>query len=131
MILLDTCALLFDALSDARLSQRAGTAIEQADQGGRLYLADITFWEVAMLVDRGRLTLDVPPTEFFDSYLCLRQVKVLPITAEIATRSMRFGTEVNNDPADRLIAATAVEHGARLVTSDRNLRAASMIDTLW
>mgnify|MGYP001545410112 CR=1 FL=1 len=56
---------------------------------------------------------------------------VQEITPEIAELSASFGPEINNDPADRLIAATSVLANAPVVTADENLRAATMLETIW
>ena len=53
------------------------------------------------------------------------------ITPEIADLSVNFDSEINNDPADRLIAATAILSNAPIITADQNLRKATMIKTIW
>jgi PIN domain nuclease of toxin-antitoxin system len=55
MILLDTCTLIFDALTPERLSDRARKALELGEAEASLACADITLWEIAMLVGKGRL----------------------------------------------------------------------------
>jgi PIN domain nuclease of toxin-antitoxin system len=129
MIVLDTCAILFDALAPARLSPAARDAIEGADATGELACCDISLWEIAMLADRGRVELGTDVVTFLDLALTARSIQVLPITAEIAMLSVSLG--LHGDPADRLIAATTVHHGASLVTSDHRLREVPRIPTLW
>ena len=53
MLILDTCALVFDSLDPARLSKKAAAAIAQADDAGTLACCDISLWEIAMLVSKG------------------------------------------------------------------------------
>ena len=55
----------------------------------------------------------------------------MAITPEIAEQSADFDCEINNDPADRIIAATSIVHNAQLVTPDSNLRNSSLIRTIW
>ena len=55
MILLDTCTLIFDALTPERLSDAACGALDRGEAAGTLACADITLWEIAMLVSKGRL----------------------------------------------------------------------------
>jgi PIN domain nuclease of toxin-antitoxin system len=55
MIVLDTCALIFDALQPARLGPAAKRALETADGAGNLWCSDISWWEIAMLISKGRL----------------------------------------------------------------------------
>ncbi|AUX39540.1 uncharacterized protein SOCE26_009330 [Sorangium cellulosum] len=117
MILLDTCAILYDALTPDRLSIAARDAIERADASGALACCDISLWEIAMLVDRGRIDPGTDVASFLDLVLTARSIQVLPITPAIAVLSVSLG--LHGDPADRLIAATAVHHGATLLTSDQ------------
>lgn len=129
MILLDTCAVIWDALEPGRLSAKARKAVER--HGDALMLCDITLWEIAMLMRKGRLQLDAEPAEFLSLVLDARAYRVRPITPAIAERSASFGDTLSGDPADRLIAATAVQLNAPLVTADRNLRESSLIETVW
>ena len=129
MVILDTCALVFDSLTPDRLSLPAREAIEQADAAGELACSDISLWEIAMLVEHGRLTVSVEVSRFLTLMLAARSIRVLPITPEIAALSVRL--ELHGDPADRLIAATSVHHAAALITSDQRLRGAPQLRTIW
>jgi PIN domain nuclease of toxin-antitoxin system len=130
MILLDTCALIFDALTPARLSDRARRALQSGEADGTLACADISLWEIAMLVNKGRLEPGTDSASFCRLTLGARGVRVLPITPEIALESTRLALP-QADPADRLIAATAAVHGAELVTIDERLRNSPSVKTLW
>jgi PIN domain nuclease of toxin-antitoxin system len=129
MIVLDTCALIFDALAPERLSAVAKAAIERGDTDGELACSDISLWEVAMLARRGRIEVGTDIARFLHLSLAARSICVLPITPEIAALSASL--ELHGDPADRLIAATTVHHGATLITSDRRLRDAADVPTVW
>jgi PIN domain nuclease of toxin-antitoxin system len=120
MLLLDTCTLVFDALAPRKLSRAAATALDREEQQGGLACADISLWEIAMLVQRGRLSPGVGTREFIDLALAHRSVRVLPINPAIAARCAAI--DLNSDPADLIIAATALEYRATLVTADRRLR---------
>jgi PIN domain nuclease of toxin-antitoxin system len=128
--LLDTCTLIFDALTPERLSDRAGQAIESGEAEGNLACADISLWEIAMLVRKGRLDPGTDSASFCRLALDARGVRVLPITPEIALESTRLDLP-QADPADCLIAATAVLHGADLLTIDERLRRCPTVKTLW
>lgn len=131
MILLDTCAIIWDALNQDQLTARARTAINKADQHNALVICDISLWEIAMLIKKGRLEIDTSAANFLQLFLQSRSVSVLPISPEIAELSTSFGADISSDPADRLIAATSVIHNAQLVTADEKLLRSEMVDTLW
>lgn len=119
MVLLDTHAFVFDALQPKRLSKRVRSRISTAAGRHNLVISDISLLEVAMLVERKRLDVGTSTEEFLEVALEARSVRVLPITPHIAQRAATLTAPT--DPADRVIAATALEHGAILVTSDRKL----------
>jgi PIN domain nuclease of toxin-antitoxin system len=129
MIVLDTCALLYDALTPDRLTEAARSAIERADTAGQLACCDISLWEIAMLAARGRIDPGTDVASFLHLALSARSTHVLPLTPEIAALSVSLG--LHGDPADRLIAATTVHHGAQLVTSDQRLRDVPGVPTIW
>jgi PIN domain nuclease of toxin-antitoxin system len=131
MILLDTCAILWDALAPVQLSKKAAQAINKADKQNTLVISDISLWEIAMLMKKGRIEIDASAAEFLNLFLQSRNIEVKIITPEIAELSVNFGHEINNDPADRIIAATSIINNARLVTGDRNLLGCGLLDTLW
>lgn len=130
MLVLDTHALIYDALAPARLSSRARKAISDAAATRELACCDISLWEIAMLVARGRLDAGMDARQFLDDLIAARRLQVLPITAEIAVLSQSDAFS-HGDPADRLIAATALLHRAPLVTSDAKLRKLKEIATVW
>jgi PIN domain nuclease of toxin-antitoxin system len=131
VILLDTCAIIWDALEPQKLSSVAAKAIAVADRQERLLVSDISWWEIAMLVQKGRLQLDSTAANFMTLFLQSRRVSVIPISPAIAELSAGFGATLNPDPADRIIAATAILHRAQIVTADKNLLSATVVDTLW
>lgn len=129
MLILDTCALVYDALAPQRLTKRARRAVEEADLVGELACCDISLWEIGMLVARDRLNPGTDAGTFIRLAIESRGLAVLPITPEIGARAAEIG--LHADPADRIIAATAIEHGARIVTSDKKLRASPLVPTIW
>jgi PIN domain nuclease of toxin-antitoxin system len=130
VILLDTCALIFDALAPERLSLTAQMALDRGEAEGTLGCADISLWEIAMLVSKGRLDPGTDSATFCRLALDARTMRVLPITPGIALESTRIELP-QGDPADRLIAATAVEQNAVVLTIDERLRQSTVIQTLW
>ena len=129
MILLDTCAIIWDALEPSRLSPKAKKAIKNA--GDDIAICDISIWEISMLMKKNRLSVDETPSDFTKLILQSRNFHVQNITPEVAGLSVSFGPEINNDPADRLISAASILLNAPLITADQNLRDATIVETIW
>ena len=131
MLILDTCAIIFDALTPERLGKKAALAIERAAVAGNLACCDISWWEIAMLVAKGRLDPGTDAREFIGLVMTARKFVVLGISPEIAVKSSDPALCTHGDPADRIIAASAIIHRARLVTSDRKLAATEGVQIIW
>ena len=128
MVVIDTHVLIQDALEPKRLSSRARQAMAGAH--GPLAAADISLWEIAMLIAKGRLRIAADAAEFIDDLVQARLVRILPITARIAVLA-RSDDFRQGDPSDRIIAATAIAHGAQLVSADAQLRRVPGLRVLW
>ena len=122
--------MIYDALAPGKLSVRARKAIDSASAVGELACSDISLWEIAMLASRKRIDLSVDVRQFLEDLIRSREIRVMPITAEIAVLS-QSDMFAHGDRADRLIAATALLHRAQLVTSDMQLRKLKKVSTLW
>ena len=129
MVLLDTNAVLFDALAPHRLSGPALEALESPSGPRAFAVAGISLWEVSMLAQHGRLELPTDTESFLLDVIAARSLTILPVTAKIAALSSAL--ELHGDPSDRLIAATAVAHQLQLITSDAKLQAARFLDVIW
>lgn len=88
----------------------------------RLAVSDIVFWELAKLVQLGRLVLDMDSAAFRRS---LRHLTIFPITTQIARKSTEL--DFASDPADEIIAATSVIERIPLVTRDRKILKSLMV----
>jgi PIN domain nuclease of toxin-antitoxin system len=130
LIVLDTHALIRDALTPARLSARARKAIALAFTQRGLACSDISLWEIAMLIARKRLDPAMDARQFLGDMIAARDIQVLPITPEIAVLS-QSDMFSHGDPVDRLLAATARFYRASLITSDAKLRKLRDITTIW
>lgn len=130
MIVLDTHVLVSDALDPSRLSRAARDAIAAGQAADELACSDISLWEIAMLLARGRLRVDAGHPAFLESLIQARGLRVLAITPAIAVlaQSDLFS---HGDPADRIVAATALAHRARLVSADQRLRKLKELSVVW
>ena len=130
MILLDTHIILWLVLEPELLSQKAKKAIqEMRSSGDGIAISAITLFEIAQLVERGRVKLEIPVEQFLDAVedTCV----VLPIHSQIACRSQRFTEAYPRDPAHRIIGATAIAQGISLVTADDRIRRSREVPTIW
>jgi PIN domain nuclease of toxin-antitoxin system len=130
MILVDTHVVVWLAMEPARLSKKARVAIEEARHSGQgLAISDITLLEIAMLEGKRRITLN-PSLETFLTEIEARFV-VLPITGRVCVRAMGLPGPYPNDPADRIIGATASVEGIPLVTADDEIQRSKALRTIW
>ncbi len=125
MILLDTHILIWLLIDPERLSSKARKAIRAARKSGPLALSAISLWEIAWLAENKRIAIDVSVESFVKK--CASYVEVLPITAEIAARSVQFPDSYPKDPQDKLIGATALVEGLRLLTHDAQITASGLV----
>ena len=127
MIVLDTHAWIWLASDPARLGGAARKAIGRERSRG---IAAISCWEVAMLAARGRIELDRDPITWMDDSLRAEDIELFPLTPAVAVASAQLGA-FRGDPADRMIVATALTHGAVLITKDERIREQGLVKTLW
>ena len=118
LLLLDTHALLWLRLGDERLGGLTRREIERAWVADALAVSAISFWEVAMLADKGRIRLSEDVQAWRHEHLEQGVVEI-PVDGEIGVGAANL-TDFHADPADRFIVATALA-GHRLVTSDRRI----------
>jgi PIN domain nuclease of toxin-antitoxin system len=118
VLLLDTHAAIWFATEDESLGRRSRALAGEALKGGRLGVSAISFWEIALLVAKGRLQAVTPPSEL-RALLLDAGVAELALTGDIALLSATL--DLHGNPADRFIAATAIAHRATLATADERL----------
>ena len=118
-ILCDTCALIWLATGDARLSRMVRTIIRDAEL---LCFSSISIWEIARKVKAGELEIPVSPTLFADMLVKQYAMKELALDNAIMLRASAL-PEIHKDPADRFIIATALLNDCVIVTGDRRFPA--------
>lgn len=102
-----------------RLSALA--ALEDAAEAGAVFISPYSAWEIAMLVSKKRLHLAMAPAPFFQGLTERPGTALAPLTPSILIAAHFLPGDPPNDPADRILAATAREYGFTLVTRDRAL----------
>jgi PIN domain nuclease of toxin-antitoxin system len=129
--LLDTHVLFWWTAEPARLAPAQRRALNDAESSNaRLSISAISLWELAMLVTRGRIEVSAPLDIWLAELESDPAIAVIPITARVAFEAVRLGPGFPADPADRIIAATAICHGLTLLTADRRIRDAGEVPVL-
>lgn len=118
MIVLDTHVLVWVMDDDAKLGPQARETIVEASKADQVGVSAITPWEIALLVEKGRLRLAREVAKWLDAALAAQGVRLLPIEPRVALDSVRLPGVFHADPADRLIVAAARRWGATLITAD-------------
>ena len=131
MIVLDTHAWIWFVSNPKLLSVKAKKAVESAVQKKVVYISSISVWEVAFLVMRNRLKLTMQVSDWIHKSELLPFMKFVPVTNSIALRSVNLPTPLHNDPADRIIIATAMSLGASVVTKDEKIRNYFHVKSIW
>jgi len=131
VILLDTCVIIFDALAPEQLGKLATAELDKGRKNGNLACSDISLWEIAMLMKKERIKPAMPPRDFLADVIAANRMQVLPITPEIAWLANFHPEFTHGDPADRIIAATALKYKAPLLTIDTVLQSIKGITTIW
>jgi PIN domain nuclease of toxin-antitoxin system len=117
-LLLDTCAAIWLA-EDEPVHEAVAEAIDQAARDGvPIFVSAMSAWEVGMLNARGRLVMSMSPEAWFEALLAVPGIMLADISVKILIASSFLPGTPPRDPADRIIAATAREHGYQLVTRD-------------
>jgi PIN domain nuclease of toxin-antitoxin system len=119
MILLDTHALVWLDEGNSKLGKQALSLIDQSLQSKTLFVASISFWEIAMLVAKGRLEMQMSVALWRQS-LIENGLQEIALNGNIAIQSALL-KNFHGDPADRIIVATAIESTLTLCTADQQI----------
>ena len=120
-LLLDTCTLIF-LTEKSRIAAAAIDAMRAAsEEGETTYISPISAWEIGMLTAKGRLQLLIRPERWFANLFDAPNVRPAEMSSDLLIASSYLPGKPPNDPTDRIIAATARELGATLITRDRAL----------
>jgi PIN domain nuclease of toxin-antitoxin system len=122
-LLLDTCAAIWIAADEPIGKEAEDTIIAALDAGEAVFVSPITAWEIGLWAARGRISLPMSPEKWFQRLLDAPGVSLADMSPHVLIASSFLPAAHPNDPADRIIAATAREYGYRIVTRDRRLLA--------
>lgn len=130
MIIVDTHVVVWLALEPSKISKKARAAIEEVRYRGEgLAISDMSLLEIAMVETKGRIRLNAS-LETFLTEVEARFV-VLPITGRVCVRALALPANYPKDPADRIIAATALVEGVPLVTADADIQRSKALRAIW
>lgn len=127
-LLLDTHVWIWLSMEDRKsLSARALKALQQASLK---FISVISCWELAKLVEKGRIGFSIPTLAWIQRSLKEYDIRLVELTAEIAVESTML-KGMHADPVDQIIVATSRVSGMPLVTSDKRLRQVHGVETVW
>jgi PIN domain nuclease of toxin-antitoxin system len=116
MLNLDTHILLFALDGSVTPAERRLLA------GNPWGISAIVLWEVAKLVQLGRIAIDLDSAEFNRIFA---RVHVWPLDLAVCRQSTEL--DFQSDPANELIAATSIVHRVPLVTRDRKMGRSKLV----
>jgi PIN domain nuclease of toxin-antitoxin system len=131
MILLDTHTLLW-WIGGGALGKQARAAIKkESGEEGEIVVSAISAWEIALLVSRGKIGLSMDVSDWIEKVRRIDCVRFIPVDSSIAIKSIELPGQFHNDPADRVIVATARSLSVPIVTKDRLIRRYEHVRTVW
>ena len=113
-MILDTCAILWLASGDKKLSRSARKEINDAPA---VCVSAISGFEIAIKVAKGKLKLPTPPQEWFEGIVEHHGLAVLPLDLNVCIAAAQL-PPLHDDPCDRFIIAAAKLSGLAVVTAD-------------
>jgi len=131
MIALDTHAWIWWVSQQDKLSPAVQRALSLVSDKEPVIVSSISVWEVYTLVAKGRLALKTDVAHWVHQCELSSKIRFLPVDNEIARISVQLPKGLPEDPADRLIIASAISLGATLITKDTKIRESGAVQTLW
>lgn len=121
-LLLDTHIALWLDSGNQKLGTSRGTIEAAWRNGSQLFLSAVSVWEIALLVEKGFIELDLPVSAWVDRFLSSPGVAAMPLDHKAAALAYNLGDFDHRDPADRLLIASAIGRDCALVTHDDRIR---------
>ena len=126
-LLLDTHIWIWSLLEPRKIARRAAEALQ--DPSNEKWLSPISIWELTILVEKGRVVLNIGLDEWISQALKEAPIREAPVTTEVVLATSNVSLH-HRDPADLFLAATAHAFGLTLVTSDVRLLAVKGLSVL-
>ena len=140
MIILDTHVWIWwlQASSALRPAQMAAIVAQENDNASVIGICATSLWEVAMLVQKGRIQLGTDQLSWFTGALAYPRVRIINLSPAIAIQSTQLPgndqlprVEQIRDPSDQIIVATAMVNDCPLVTSDEKMVGYTHVQTIY
>jgi PIN domain nuclease of toxin-antitoxin system len=128
-IILDTCAIIWAISNPDNLSQRAKESLVHKDSD--IYVSVISCAEIACASQRGKIQIDRHWKRWFQHYITLNNWTSFDINLKIIEEAFSLPAPFHNDPADRIIVATARLNACTVITGDRKILNYPHVDILW
>jgi len=130
-VVLDTCTWLWASAAPGKLSRAARTLVQRERRRAGLVVSVFSVWEIAKLVQKGKLQFSIPYREWLASAMHAEGITMQPLTPEVCMESTELPGVFHGDPADQIIVATARLLSAPVVTPDRKIRDYHHVATVW
>jgi len=121
LIVLDTHVLVWLDAGTAELGEGTVGLIDREFAEDGVAVSAISFWEIAMLIAKGRIVIAKPLLRWREELLAAG-LRELPVDGRLGIEAAEL-SDFHGDPADRFIVATALKLGCKLVTADRQILA--------
>lgn len=132
MIVIDTHILVWWVNGDKSLPVTAAKKIKDTlDCGSEVIVSSISAWEIAMLIEKGRLILSMDVESWIDEVAQIDGLRFMPVDNEVSIKSTVLPGEFHKDPADRIIVALARKLAVPLVTADEKIINYEHVKTIW
>ncbi|MBI5186155.1 MAG: type II toxin-antitoxin system VapC family toxin [Nitrospinae bacterium] len=128
--ILDTHAWFWAMESPEKIPKRSLDILKN-EENFPFGLSTISLWELAKLVEKGRITLSIPLAEWIAQALPPEFIEVIPITPQVAIGSTQLPGPFHTDPADQLIVSTTRSQDAVLITADKQIHKYGHVKTIW
>ncbi len=121
MTVIDTHIWVWTVTQNSKLTKDYAEAVRQNETNG-LGVSIISCWEVAKLVELGRLQFSISVEDWIEAALNYPNIKLLDLTPEISVESTKLPNGFHKDPADQIIVATARIYNVPIITMDDKIR---------